>query len=100
MSREIQRMSQILTLELNDDMYAVLNQQAEGAGVSLSEWIAISLEQRCGLSKAQQTETEKELARQRFRRHAGAINLGYSTGVNNEGIDADLIKAYGEEQET
>jgi len=45
----------------------------------LSEWIAISLEQRCGISKTQQTEAEKELARQRFRRQAGTINLALST---------------------
>ncbi|MBA3921532.1 MAG: hypothetical protein H0X31_07465 [Nostocaceae cyanobacterium] len=72
-------MSQILTLELNDEMYAALNQQAEIAGMSLSEWIANSFEQRSGLLKAQQTEAEKELARKRFRRYAGAINLGYPT---------------------
>ncbi len=70
-------MSQILTVELNDEVYAALSQQAEGAGVPLSEWIAISLEQRSGLLKAQQTEAEKELARKRFGRYAGAINLGY-----------------------
>lgn len=87
-------MSQKLAVEVNDEVYATLKQQAEGAGIPLSEWIAISLEQRCGISKTQQTEAEKELARQRFRRHAGAINLGYSIGTDNEGIDADLIAAY------
>jgi hypothetical protein len=82
-------MSQILTVELNDKVYAALSQQAEGAGVPLSEWIAISLEQRSGLLNKQQTEAEKELARKRFRCYAGSINLGYSTGVDNEGMDAD-----------
>jgi len=27
-------------------------------------------------------------------RHAGAVNLGHPTGVDNESIDADLARAY------
>ena len=33
-------------------------------------------------------------ARERFERHFGAVDLGHATGVDNEQIDADLIKAY------
>ena len=65
----------------------------------LAEWIVTSLEQRFELLREQRTEAEKEAARQRFRRHAGAIDLGYATGVDNENIDADLIRAYSNEQE-
>lgn len=88
-------MSQVLTLELSDEVYAILKQQAEIAGISLAEWVATSLERQCGLSsKNIQTEAEKEAARQRFRRHAGTINLRYATGADNQSIDADLAASY------
>ena len=65
-------MSQVLTLELSDEVYAALKQQVEIADISLAEWVVTSLERQCGLSsKKLQTEAEKEAARQRFRRHAG-----------------------------
>lgn len=72
-------MNQVLTLELSDEVYAALKQQAEIAGISLAEWVATSLERQCGFisSNKLQTEAEKEAARQRFRRHAGTINLRY-----------------------
>jgi len=91
--------SQVLTLELSEEAYRALQQQAEIAGISVSEWITTSLEQQYGLQKKQQTEAEKEAARQRFRHHAGAIDLGYATGADNESIDADLVRAYGNQQE-
>lgn len=34
---------------------------------------------------------------QGFRRHAGAISLGYATGTSNDSIDADLTRAYANE---
>ncbi|NJM69458.1 MAG: hypothetical protein HC862_04110 [Scytonema sp. RU_4_4] len=88
-------MSQVVMLELRDEVYTALRQQAESAGVPVSEWIAIALEQKSGLLNKHQTEAETEAARQRFRRHAGAIDLGYATGANNDSIDADLMRAYG-----
>ncbi|WP_193195631.1 hypothetical protein [Nostoc sp. MG11] len=89
-------MSQVLSLELSDEVYAVLQQQAEVAGVSLAEWVATSIERQYGSLRYEksQTEIEKQAARQRFRSHAGAINLGYATGADNESIDADLAIAY------
>jgi hypothetical protein len=87
-------MSQVVTLELSDEVCAALNQKAERAGVSLSEWIQSTLDRQSGLLSQQKTEAEKEAARQRFRHHAGAIDLGYPTGADNASIDADLIRAY------
>ncbi len=88
-------MSQVITLELRDEVYNALKQQAERIGIPLSEWLAIALDHQSGLPKRSKTEAEKEAARQQFYRHAGVIDLGYPTGVNNTSIDADLIKAYG-----
>ncbi|NOT00354.1 MAG: hypothetical protein HOP29_06970 [Phycisphaerales bacterium] len=36
-----------------------------------------------------------QAARDRFRRHAGAVSLGHATGADNERIDADLGREYG-----
>jgi hypothetical protein len=94
-------MSQSLTLEISDEVYATLKQQAEVAGLSLTEWIVASLvQQSISISKLDlQTQVDKEAARQRFRRHAGSINLGYATGADNESIEADLARAYSNEDE-
>jgi hypothetical protein len=88
--------SQVLSLELSDELYAVLQQQAEVAGISLAELVVTFIEQQYGSLRLEklQTETEKEAVRQRFRSHAGSINLRYTTGADNENIDADLVSAY------
>jgi hypothetical protein len=91
-------MSQVLTLELSDADYASLRYRAQLSGVSVTEWAIASLKENNRLAKPKsQNEAEKQAARQRFRRHAGAINLGYATGADNESIDADLAKAYANE---
>lgn len=87
-------MNQVVTLELRDELYVALNQQAESVGISLAEWIAVALEQQSILLIQLKTDAEKEVARQRFRRHAGSIDLGYPTGADNVSIDADLVQAY------
>jgi hypothetical protein len=91
-------MSQQLTLEISDEVYTVLQQQASAVGLPVSEWLIASLKKQYGSSTsfALNNEEEKE-ARQRLLTHAGAISLGYATGTENEGIDADLAKAYADE---
>ena len=86
--------NQVVTLELRDELYVALKQQAESVGISLAEWIAVALEQQSILLIQLKTDAEKEVARQRFRRHAGSIDLGYPTGADNVSIDADLVRAY------
>lgn len=88
-------MTQILKLELNDQIFTAIQQQAEQIGIPPEQLAAKLLEQQFGqVFKLSQSEAEKEAARQRFRRHVGAIDLGYPTGADNASIDADLIKAY------
>jgi hypothetical protein len=89
-------MSQVLTLELSDQDYTLLKHQAEIAGVTITEWAIGSLTERKLTDKAKlRTEAEKDAARKRFRHHAGIISLN-ETGADNESIDADLAKSYGE----
>jgi predicted transcriptional regulator len=98
-------MSQILTVELNDEVYAVIQSQAKAAGTSPAHWIATTLEQQYSrlrdwqLVRAQRTEAEKQAARERFERHFGEVDLGYAAGVDNEQIDADLAREYADTHE-
>lgn len=91
-------MSQQLTLEISDEIYTILQQQASAVGLSVSEWLVASLKKGYGsfTSPALNDEVEQE-ARQRLLAHAGVISLGYATGIENEGVDADLAKAYANE---
>jgi hypothetical protein len=43
---------------------------------------------------AQRTAVEEQVARKRFERHFGEVDLGFATGVDNEQIDADLAREY------
>ena len=93
-------MSQQLTLEISDEVYADLQQKANAVGLSIAEWIvAVVSYQSSGVSQVLHSVEQQEEARQRFRNHAGAISLGYATGIDNESIDADLARAYASEYE-
>jgi hypothetical protein len=39
-------------------------------------------------------DAEKESERAKFERHFSSINLGFSTDLDNENIDMDLVKEY------
>lgn len=91
-------MSQQLTLELSDEVYAALQQKANAAGLSVAEWIVASVSTQSNFSSQTLSlaEQQKE-ARQRFRNHAGKVSLGYATGTDNEAIDADLTRSHARE---
>jgi hypothetical protein len=96
-------MSHALTIELSDTTFNTLKLHAQAAAQSPAELAAAALEQRFGIPKsngAQETsERETKDMHERFERHFGAVNLGHATGVDNEGIDADLARAYGDNHE-
>ncbi|WP_225896082.1 hypothetical protein [Dendronalium phyllosphericum] len=79
-------MSQLLTLELSDDVYAALQQQADAVGLSVAELIVTSLTQQHGLLTGAnlQPEAHTEEVLQRLLNYAGAVSLGYATGIDNE----------------
>ena len=87
-------MSQVVSLELRDEVYTALRQQAESVGISISELILIALERQSGLTYQHKTEAEKKTARARFERHFGTLNLEHPTDLDNESIDADLVREY------
>ena len=104
-------MSQTITVELPDEVYAAVQQVADTAGVTPAEVAASTLRQRFGTGsgqaaetpprkpKSEWTEEEKQAARERFRRHRGAVSSGDPHGSDNERIDADLAREYADSHE-
>lgn len=87
-------MSQVVNLEIRDEVYTALRQQAESFGISISELILLALERQSGELLQHKTEAEKETARARFERHFGTLNLEHPTDLDNKSIDADLMREY------
>ncbi|WP_009630757.1 hypothetical protein [Synechocystis sp. PCC 7509] len=78
-------MSQHLTLELSDEVYADLQQKANAMGLPITEWmVAVLSKQSSVVNKISASEEQQEKARQRFRNNAGAISLGYATGIDGD----------------
>jgi hypothetical protein len=98
-------MSQTLILELSDEVYTTIQRQAESAGTSPAHWLATTLEQQYGPQHAGQsawrprTAAEQHAARIRFEQHFGEVDLPDAIGADNEQIDADLAREYGETHE-
>ena len=98
-------MSQTLILELSDEVYTTIQRQAESAGISPAHWLATTLEQQYGPRHAWQsarrsrTAAEQHAARVRFEQHFGEVDCPGAVGADNEQIDADLAREYGETHE-
>lgn len=88
-------MTQSLKLELNDQIFTAIQQQAEAIGIPPEQLVATLLEQQFGqVFKLSQSEAEKEKARAKFERHFGTLNLEPPNTLDNESIDADLVREY------
>jgi hypothetical protein len=88
-----------LTVRLSDEAFSTLQRQAVAARTSPAELAAASLERLCGAGRPVPSEAEREAARKRFERHFGEVDLGYPTGGDNDGIDADLAAEYADTHE-
>jgi hypothetical protein len=77
-------MSQQLTLEISDEVYADLQRKASAVGISMTEWIITVLSRQGTMASRVVPSLERqEQARQKFKSHAGAISLGYATDIEN-----------------
>jgi hypothetical protein len=92
-------MTHLLTLELNDQIFTAIARQAEAIGIPPERLAATLLEQQFGQVFKLLSEAEKETARARFERHFGALNLEHPIDLNNESIDADLMREYASNHE-
>jgi hypothetical protein len=88
-------MSQSLTLELSEQVFVAIQRQAQVIGISPAQLAATLLERQ--FPQAFQLfldNAEKNSARVRFEHHFGTLTLGDSTDLDNESIDADLVREY------
>jgi len=88
-------MSQILTLELNEQLFAAIHQQAKSIGIP-AENLAVKLLQQnfSQMFKFLPTDAEINIKRAKFESHFGLIDLGIDINLDNDSIDADLAKEY------
>jgi len=83
-----------ITIEVDDFVYEWAERLAAESGAPV-EYHVMELLVKYGrnwLPKMTPDEYEQQMAR--LRRHAGAQDLGYPTGADNECIDADLAREY------
>jgi hypothetical protein len=88
-------MSQSLTLELSEQVFVAIQQQARAIGISPAQLAATLLERQFPQAfKLLLDDAEQNAARIRFERHFGTLELDDSTDLDNESIDADLAREY------
>jgi hypothetical protein len=88
-------MSQILNLELSEKVFAAIQLQAHTTGVSPEQLAANLIEKQFApFFESFIDEVEKNVARERFERHFGSLELEDGIGLDNESIDADLRREY------
>lgn len=93
-------MSQPLTLELSEQAFKAIQQQAADAGVPPARLAATLIEQRLLNNSALSDDSpEAEAARERFESHFGTLSVEGGTSINNEDIDADLLREYADNHE-
>jgi hypothetical protein len=93
-------MTQTLTLELNDQFFAAIHQQAQSIGIPPENLAIKLLEQNfVNMFRLIPTDAEKELRISKFECHFGVIDLGIDINLDNESIDADLAKEYASNNE-
>ena len=80
--------------KLPDEIYEVLQRLAPDMSMTVEELAAEWLGRYATKTRPKLTAEANHTAWQRLQRHLGAENLGHATGTDNEGIDADLTKAY------
>lgn len=77
-----------LTLELPDDVFALVADAAAKSGETPEQWIHSQL--AAWGPKSVISESERAAAMQRLMCHAGAVDLGRPTGTDNIDVDRDL----------
>ncbi|MCS6804877.1 MAG: hypothetical protein NZ823_07000 [Blastocatellia bacterium] len=83
-----------LTFQVSDEVYEACQQMAAKYGGTTEQYVLEFLAKHRPKPRLTLTEEESREAWERLLRHAGAENLGYVTGADNESIDADLAREY------
>lgn len=86
-------MSTQLPIELSEQAFAVLSQQASAVGKTPAELAASVVETIC--AGPAHAPLDPQAARAQFESCFGSVDLGRPIGLANDAIDADLARAYG-----
>jgi hypothetical protein len=82
-----------LAIELSDQTFQLLSQQAKATGKTPAELAATVVE--IAYSGLPSNGADVSVARAEFERCFGSIDLGRPVGLDNQAIDADLGREYG-----
>jgi len=88
-----------LTFQVPDEVYEACLQMARKYGRNVEDVVAEFLAKTAPKPRPKLTEEQRRAALAKLRRHFGAENLGHPTGADNESIDADLAREYGNTHE-
>jgi len=89
-------LSRVITYEIPDEVYEALDQMAAKSGRPTEALVLEYLRRQADGRRDSLTEEEERAAAERFRRYIGMADLGHPTGADNEGIDRDLAREYGD----
>jgi hypothetical protein len=82
-----------LAIQLSEHTFAVLSSEASAAGKTPAELAAAVVESIYAGDRI--ACPDPEAARARFEQWFGSIDMGRPIGIDNEAIDADLAREYG-----
>jgi hypothetical protein len=75
-------MSRTISVEVPEELFEYLDEKAKAAGTTPGEWISKNLGQLVRKPD------------ERLTKFFGSVDLGRPIGINNEQIDADLVREY------
>ena len=87
-------MSKTLTFEIPEELYEAFDYIARRDGKTTEQVALEYLARRASERRPPLSDEERQAARQRLLRYAGAVNSGDSDSSDNERIDADLAREY------
>src|SRR4051812_13000568 len=92
-------MSRTLTFQGSDELYAACEQVAARTGRTTEALVLEYLAKHAPKPRPQLSEEERQAAHKRLMSHAGAVNSGDPHSADNDRIDADLAREYGNAHE-
>jgi hypothetical protein len=92
-------MGRLLSLDLSDELFALLQRNAETAGVSPEQLASDAIERLLATTATDNQSAGAGAARGRFESHFGEFALDGPSGSDNESIDADLAREYADVHE-
>jgi hypothetical protein len=82
-----------LAIQLSEHAFTLLSEQATAAGTTPAEMAKIVVER--ALSDERRPRSKASTARADFESCFGSVDTGRAIGVENDAIDADLAREYG-----